>query len=81
MITFWGSTLHVTLAFSFINLSQRGCGPLTVYESSEQALGQRPRSQGGVGWGLAITPSVLRPKPTTKPPHENHVYVLEHVGK
>ena len=31
--------------------------------------------------GRAVTPLVLRPKPTTKPPHEHHVYVLEHVGK
>ena len=31
--------------------------------------------------GGALTPSVLRPKPTTKSPHEHHVCVLEHVGK
>ena len=31
-------------------------------------------------WGT-VTPSVLRPKPTIKPPYEHHVYVLEHVGK
>ena len=32
-------------------------------------------------WIPTITPSVLRPKSTTKPPHEHHVYVLEHMGK
>ena len=29
--------------------------------------------------GRAITPSVLRPKQTTKPRHEHHVYVIMHV--
>ena len=30
---------------------------------------------------LIVTPSVLRPKPTTKPCHEHHVYVIKHVVK
>jgi hypothetical protein len=46
--------LRVTLAFSSIDLSRRGHGPLMVYESLEQALGLRPRMQGGVSHGLAL---------------------------
>ena len=29
--------------------------------------------------GRAVTPSVLRPKQTTKSSHEHHVYVIMHV--
>ena len=32
-------------------------------------------------WYIHVTPSVLRHKPTTKPSHEHHVYMLEHVRK
>jgi len=52
---FWGSTLHVTPTSGFVDLSRRGRRSLMVYESPEQALGLRPRTQGGVSHGLALT--------------------------
>ena len=39
----------------------------------------RPSARGAPA--LSVTPSVLRPKPTTKSCHEHHVYVLMHVIK
>jgi hypothetical protein len=47
--------LLITPASCFVDLSWRGHGPLMVYESLEQALGLRPRMQGRVGQGLALT--------------------------
>jgi hypothetical protein len=46
----------ITLAICFVDLSRRGCKPLTIWESSELALGLGPKTQGGVGRGLALTP-------------------------